>query len=83
MAFGGLVWPKASEALAAGLAAVEDAAEAVLLVDEPAHQGFEVFVRTDALREFWTAVTAIENAACRLVRPEFDSFGSRAASIRD
>ena len=50
-----------------GLAAVEDAAEAVLLVDEPAHQGFEVFVRTDAVREFWTAVTAIENAACRLV----------------
>ena len=58
----GLYGPKASEALAAGLAAVEDAAEAVLLVDEPAHQGFEVFVRTDAVREFWTAVTAIENA---------------------
>ncbi|MGB0324281.1 MAG: YgfZ/GcvT domain-containing protein, partial [Phycisphaerales bacterium] len=50
------------EALAAGLAAVDDAAEAVLLVDEPAHQGFEVFVRTAAVREFWTAVTAIENA---------------------
>ena len=58
----GLYGPKAAEALAAGLAAVEDAAEAVLLVDEPAHQGFEVFVRTDAVREFWTAVTAIENA---------------------
>ena len=62
MAFGGLVRQKRLEALAAGLAAVEDAAEAVLLVDEPAHQGFEVFVRTDGVREFWTAVTAIENA---------------------
>jgi folate-binding protein YgfZ len=48
--------------LAAGLAAVQEAAEAVLLVDEPAYQGFEVLVRTEAVREFWTAVTAIENA---------------------
>jgi len=58
----GLYGPKSAEALAAGLAVVEDAAEAVLVVDEPAHQGFEVFVRTDAVREFWSAVTAIENA---------------------
>ena len=72
-----------------GLAAVEDAAEAVLLVDEPAHQGFEVFVRTDAVREFWTAVTAIENARPagwfmqNLIRLEGGSLGSGLISIKN
>ena len=58
----GLYGPKATEALAAGLNAVGDGAEAVLLVDEPACQGAEVLVRIDVVRAFWGAVTEIKNA---------------------
>ena len=58
----GLYGPKASEALAAGLAAVKEAVEGVLLVDEPAYQGAEALVRIDAVRDFWNVVTGTASA---------------------